>query len=461
MSIRLRLTLLYTGLMVMALGLFSILLYLVLQMSYMQAVNQSLVDVATRVQERWQRYKDLPDPKDPSWYHSTYVMIRTADGDLARDWRGEPATNLSSTGLFPLPPEARNGTPTFMSDTDAEGVPYRLYTVALTTRGQIVGYLQVAYDLRILQIASSQMMMPLVMGVLLFLGLSAWGTWWVARRAISPVDNVARAAEAIGDSANLSLRVPYEGPDDEVGRLVKTFNNMLDQLQGLYERLSTSIDAQQRFVADASHELRTPLTIIRGNIDYLQKAGQLDPEALADMASEAQRMTRLIEELLTVARADAGQNLELQPVQLGPLVTEACRKAQALPHSVDFQTELPEALNRITVLGHAEWLVRALIILIENAFKYTPQGSVAVKAGRQADGVVIQVQDTGIGIAKEDLPLIFERFYRADRARTRGGSGLGLAICRWVIGVHGGKLSVESELGKGSTFSLWLPIHRD
>jgi signal transduction histidine kinase len=438
--------------MVTALTLFSLLLYTVLQLAYMQAVDQSLIQVAGEVQDYWQNYRTLPDPSDVRFYKSTYVMIRDPQGGV---W-----SNLDK-GYFPMPEAAKRGEQVFLSDTDARGVPYRLCTVPITARGEIIAWVQVAYDLDILHTASNQLKMPLVMGALLFLGLSAWGTWWVAWKAISPVDNVARAAEAIGDSANLSLRVPYQGPDDEVGRLVKTFNDMLDQLQAMYERLSTSIDAQQRFVADASHELRTPLTIIRGNIDYLQKAGKLDPEALADMASEAERMTHLIEELLTVARADAGQTLELHPVPLGPLVEEACRKAQALPHTVDFQAELPDALDRVTVLGHSEWLVRAMIILVENAFKYTPQGSVTVRAGRQAEGVVVQVQDTGIGIAREDLPNIFERFFRADRARTRGGSGLGLAIARWVVGVHGGKLTVDSELGKGSTFSLWLPLHRE
>jgi len=275
-----------------------------------------------------------------------------------------------------------------------------------------------------------------------------------------PIQRVAEAAEAIGESADLGLRVPYKGPQDEVGRLVHTFNGMLDQLQDLYGRLGAAVDAQKRFVADASHELRTPLTIIRGNIDYLERAGTLDPEALADMKSEAARMSQLLEELLAMARADAGQKPELEPLALGPLVRDVCNKAQALPHQVEFRLELPEALDRVMVLGHAEWLRRALLILLDNAFKYTSSGSVTVRAGRQGDGVVLQVIDTGQGIAPEDLPRIFDRFYRADRARSRGGTGLGLAIASWVAGMHGGRLTAESKLGEGSTFSLWLPVYR-
>jgi len=254
--------------------------------------------------------------------------------------------------------------------------------------------------------------------------------------------------------------VPSPRTGDEVEELVDTFNNMLDRLEVLYGRLAAAVSAQQRFVADASHELRTPLTIIRGNIDYIQKAGHLDAEALSDMAVEAERMTRLIEELLTAARADASQPPELSPISLGPILSEACRMATGLPHDAEFHTDLPEALDRVVVLGNPDWLVRLLLILIDNAFKYTPTGMVTVQSGRQGDGVVVQVIDTGVGISPESLPHIFDRFYRADVARTRGGTGLGLAIARWIATVHGGSISVESEPGKGSRFSLWLPVHR-
>jgi signal transduction histidine kinase len=178
------------------------------------------------------------------------------------------------------------------------------------------------------------------------------------------------------------------------------------------------------------------------------------------MKSEAERMSLLLGELLDMARADAGQAPEMEPLALGPLVSEVCRRAEALPHQAEFHVELPEALNRVMVIGHAESLRRAILILLDNAFKYTTAGSVTVRAGRQGDGVVLQVVDTGQGIAPEDLPQVFDRFYRADRARSRGGTGLGLAIAAWVAGIHGGTLTAESQLGEGSTFSLWLPVHR-
>lgn len=448
MSIRLRLTVLYTGLMAVAFALFGLSLYLILRLTFVQAVDDTLQSLGDQVAVEFQQLNQLPRQRLVNSSVSA-AMART-EQEVWDSWNME--------GAFPLPARAKKGEATLTTEVDANNVTYRLYTIPVTFRGQPVYYVQVAYRLEVLEKASLNLRWPLILGTLLFLGMAAVGVWWVAGRALSPIDSVASAAEAIGESADLSLRVPYQGPEDEVGRMVGTFNDMLDQLQAMYGRLAASIDAQQRFVADASHELRTPLTIIRGNVDYLRKAQTLDQEALGDIASESERMTHMVEELLTMARADAGQTLELQPLVLGPLVAEACRKAQAMPHEVDFRTELPEALDRVTVMGHPEWLTRLILILVDNAFKYTPSGSVSVRAGRQGDGVVIQVQDTGMGIAKEDLPHVFERFYRADRARARGGTGLGLAIAAWAAGVHGGRLTVESELGKGSTFSLWVPL---
>jgi two-component system, OmpR family, sensor kinase len=449
-SFRLRITLFYTGMLAGALVLFSLILYLVLHWTFVQAVDDNLENVAGKVAMYFQKTGDLPE-LDRLGDRSTFVMVRVANGVLV--------DSGNFRGLFPLPEDARQGQPVYTIEVFQQGERYRLFTLPLPLGNSYI-YVQVAHTLDLLDAVHLRLRVPVGIGVMLFLGVGALGAWWLAGRAVMPINSLATAAAAIGESADLSLRVPYQGPEDELGMLVHTFNDMLGQLDGLYGRLAASVDTQQRFVADASHELRTPLTIIRGNIDYLQKVGQLDQEALADMASEAQRMTRLVEELLTMARADAGQAPAMEPLALGLLVTEVCRKAQALPHDVAFRQDLPEALDRVAVLGNAEWLSRALLILIDNAFKYTPSGSVTVRAGRQADGVVIQVQDTGIGIAREDLPHIFERFFRADRARSRGGTGLGLAIAWWVASMHEGRLTAESELGKGSTFSLWIPIYR-
>lgn len=450
MTIRARLSLLYTALMAVALLLFSTALYTAFRWVSVESIDDSMKHLANRIAVSYRLTGQPPAPNVAD--QAIFALVRTPERVLFR--------TSNFTGAFPVPAAARKGEDLYTFEAFAEGLEYRLYTLPVMRGDSPLYYVQVAYSMQVINAANQRLRMPLIGGTVAFLGLLGVAAWWIAGRAIAPLEHVARAVREISASADLSLRVPASGSEDEVGMLVGTFNDMLAQLQAVYGRLAAAVDAQQRFVADASHELRTPLTIIRGNIDYLQKAGNLDPEALTDMASEAERMTGLIEEMLAMARADAGQTPDLQPVPLGPLVTEACRKAQALPHEAGFQTELPAALDRVTVMGHAEWLVRVLLILIDNAFKYTPAGSVTVRAGRRGDGVVIQVADTGIGIPAQDLPHIFERFYRADRARGRGGSGLGLSIAHWVAGVHGGTLTAESEVGRGSTFSLWLPVCR-
>lgn len=455
MSIRLRLTLWYSAVLVLALIAFSFFLYGLLSRTFLRAVDADLEQRAARVAMFYRTYRRLPELERLA---DANTFVQVTDGNLV----------IKSGNLYhalPLPPEAAEATTGFFRTyPEAQGGRVRLYTRPFITTAQgNVLYVQVAQTLDQLDAVLTNLPQPLAFGVGAFAGLAALAGWLLARTAMAPIDRISRTAEAVGESADLSQRVSYPGPKDEVGRLADTFNLMLSRLQTAYARLEEAVDAQKRFVADASHELRTPLTIVRGNIELLQKMGDASraerEAALADMQAEAERMTRLVDDLLMMARADAGQMPELLATPLGPLVQEVCRRAQALPHEAAFSVDLPAALDRVHIWGDPESLTRCLLILIDNAFKYTPaEGSVLVRAGRMGEGIALQVQDTGIGIAPEDLPHLFERFYRADRARSRGGTGLGLAIAQWVASFHGGRLSVESHPNKGSTFTLWLPL---
>ena len=447
MSLRLRLALFYTAQLTAALLLFSFLMYGVLHWNYIREVDASLYSVAWRVAESMQRYWRIPSLRGFA-DRSTFILVRTDELVIAQS---------SDFGTFPVPVEAQAGRATYTTERDINGDPYRLYTLPVYVNGEPAFWVQVAQPLRLLDRVLTSLRTMLGAGTAVLALLTGAVAWWLAGRAIAPVQRVASAAESIGQSADLSLRVPYTGPPDEVGRLVHTFNGMLDQLQEVYARLATAVDAQKRFVADASHELRTPLTIIRGNIDYLERAGTLDPEALADMKAEAARMSELLEELLAMARADAGQKPELEPLALGPLVRDACHKAEALPHQVEFRVELPPALDRVMVMGHAEWLRRALLILLDNAFKYTPSGSVTVRAGRQGEGIVLQVIDTGPGIPEEAREVVFQKFSRLQATGSPKGMGLGLAFCRLAVEAHGGRIWVEDRPVAGSRFIFYLP----
>ena len=226
--------------------------------------------------------------------------------------------------------------------------------------------------------------------------------------------------------------------------------------------LDVAYQAQRRFVDDAAHELRAPVTSITGNLDLLERARDL-PAAerevvLADVHAETERLGRLVNDLLALARADTGQRITRTNVELDRVVIEGVRGMDHLADDVDLGIA---ALEPAVVDGDPDRLKQVLIILVENALRYTPAGGrVRVSLRRRAGEVVLAVEDSGMGIAPADLPHIFDRFYRADPARSRvaGGSGLGLAIARWIAEAHDGRIEVESEPGSGSTFRIVLPL---
>ncbi|WP_314585592.1 HAMP domain-containing sensor histidine kinase [Paenibacillus terrigena] len=299
---------------------------------------------------------------------------------------------------------------------------------------------------------------------------------FLARKSLRPIENVIRAANQIQRGSDLSVRIKRTGPNDEIGQLTDTVNEMISRMEIFYRELDESYRAQRRFVSDASHELRTPLTTIRGNVDLLEKmwgpTGELEKkhideamkkemslEALQDIAGESRRMSRLVNDLLALARADAGVIMEKEPIHLRPLVDEVIRRAQFLPRTAEWITGDLSVLDAIGVNGHKEYLQQMLFVFIENAFKYTPEGSVTIDAIRHDEQVGIRIKDTGIGMDREQVPYIFDRFYRADESRgIIAGTGLGLSIAKWIIDEHYGSVEVVTAVEKGSTFIIWLPI---
>jgi signal transduction histidine kinase len=227
-------------------------------------------------------------------------------------------------------------------------------------------------------------------------------------------------------------------------------------------RIEELFRAQQRFVADVSHELRSPLTAIRGNLDLLRRGAIENRDerdtALAAIESESARMQRLVQDLLLLAQADAGITIQKNLVELDTLLLDVYRQARltAGGNKVSLGSE-----DQAQVLGDADRLKQLFINLVDNAIKYTPNGGeVKLSLERDAQWVRVAIADAGVGIPAQDLPKIFDRFYRVDKARARdkGGTGLGLAICKWIAEAHGGRIEVQSQVGKGSTFTVWLPV---
>ncbi len=329
----------------------------------------------------------------------------------------------------------------------------RVYTLALVLDGRPIGALQVARPLAPLESAQGRLLQALVVVDALLLLLAAGGGWALARGALRPIAAVTATADAIARSGDLERRVPVTDARDEVGALAATFNRMLD-------RLDAALTAQRRFVADASHELRTPLTTLRVNLATLRRRDATRPpeevEILDDLDGELERLSRLVGGLLALARADAGQPLERARVAFDAVVRQVYTACQ---RQADARALILESAPPLAVLGSADHLEQVVRNLVENALKYTQPGGHVTLALREVDGgAELTVRDDGVGIAPEDLPHVFERFYRATSARSRPGAGLGLSIADWIVRAHGGRLSAESEPGVGSTFHVWLPL---
>ena len=274
----------------------------------------------------------------------------------------------------------------------------------------------------------------------------------LAQTALAPISQIIRTAEQIDRAQDLSRRIAFTGPQDEIGRLAGTVNSMLDRIQVMFDR-------ERQFLADVSHELRTPLTTIRGEMELMAKSGQLDPEGLEAVQAETERMSRMVGDLLLLARADSAMQLNRVPVELDTLLLEVYRGARTLAgehHTVELGHE-----DVATVLGDRDRLKQMLLNLVDNALKYTPPGStVTLSLFRDKKDVRLVVADNGPGIPPADQAHIFERFYRVDKARARasGGTGLGLSIVQWIATAHGGTATVKSVPGTGSSFVITLPL---
>ncbi|MCA9867183.1 MAG: HAMP domain-containing protein [Anaerolineales bacterium] len=268
-----------------------------------------------------------------------------------------------------------------------------------------------------------------------------------------PLEDIATVARQITRADDLSRRVPHSSRTDEIGELARAFNQTLERLDRLFR-------SQQRFLADVSHELRTPLTSVRGNLDLMKRFGHYDEESMDVIQDEMERMSRLLGDLLLLARADTGGlPLQIGPVELDNVLFEVYRQVRRIEKPVSVELT---AVDQATILGDEDRLKQLLLNMVDNGIKYTlPGGTVRLSLTKEGGWANLIISDTGIGIPPEDLPHIFDRFYRVDKARSRaqGGSGLGLAIAKWIVQAHGGAIQVDSTVGQGTTFRITLPLN--
>lgn len=458
MSIRVRLTVWYIAVLGLILLIFSAAFYNVLKFSLITNVDRDLQDRARQVAAGIEAQNNLLDIlgfgritlPQLEVFSSQAVYIQIADSAGAVI---ETSPNLMESQL-PINQDillninlGRSDLRTVTIDT----AHIRIYSVPLIFGNQLIGMVQVAHSLNEVETTLQLALFFLISGTVVALLLAALFGILLAHLSLRPIDRITLTANRIVSAQDLSRRLPVSNANDELNRLSLTINHMLARLDNFFQ-------AQVRLSADISHELRTPLTIIRGNVNMLHREDTPPEdrgEAFAAINSALDRMTRLVSDLLLLSQADAGMTLNKQPLNLDGVILEVFQEAHTLSGNV--QLKLGHA-DQAGVCGDADRLKQLLINLIDNAIKHTPAGGcVTLAVYVEADQVRVSVADTGAGISPEDLPHVFDRFYRA-KGQNRKGSGLGLAIAKWIAEAHGGTLTVESKPGMGSTFTLRLPL---
>ena len=453
MSLRARLTLLYTSLLGGILLIFGVVVYAVVSLLLIKQVDdllyataRDIIDV-TRVDSVGEI--DMINLPSLELTANVYVQVWDRQGQLQ-------STSMQLQRFDqPLDADGLAADRTTLRDVSIGNAQLRVLSVPLQVSDRPAGTLQVATSLTVVNTARTDLLYILIMAAAVSMALAALASWLAIGQALSPLALVTDTALQISRADDLSRRIPYQGPEqDEVGQLIHAFNQTLGRLETLFT-------SQQRFLADVSHELRTPLTVIKGNVDLLRRLQTVDEESLSSIDQEANRLTRLVGDLLLLAQAEQGRlPLNKGPVELDTLLLEVFQEMRVLAGN-KLNLKVSE-IDQVLVEADRDRLKQVLINLVSNAIHYTPAGGeVTLSLGRQDGQACLCVRDTGPGIPAKDLAHIFDRFYRAEKARTRsrdGGFGLGLSIANWIINRHDGSIAVQSREGQGTTFQVWLPL---
>ena len=459
MSLRSRLTLLYASIVGGILLLFGIAVYVSVSLTVIHELDDTLRIRAETVinnidiDENGNLKIDLPKLDLPE---DAYVQVWGRDNSLIS------ATQNIRILNSPLDAAGMHKTTPVFQDVNRVGSRLRVLTVPLVAGkagNRLEGILQVGTRMDVVNATQQTLLEVLLIGTSVAIVAAGLAAWISSRQALHPLDNVTKTALQITSADDLSRRIPYTGSStDEVGQLVAAFNQTLSRLENLFS-------TQRRFLADVGHELRTPLTVIKGNVGLMRKIKEFDEESLVTIEDEVDRLTRMVGDLLLLAQAESGKiPLAHEVVELDTLLLEVLNQMQVLARD-RVKLNLGN-IDQVLVCGDRDRLKQVAVNLIGNAINYTPRGGeIVVGLGKVSDRAQFTVTDNGPGIAAEDLPHIFERFYRSEKSRTRQkdgkGFGLGLSIAYWIVRNHGGRIEVNSIEGKGTTFCVWLPLAQD
>jgi signal transduction histidine kinase len=465
---RMRLTLLYSALFVQALIVISVGMHIAVAQTLHANVQRDLVSATQQIRSILNAV-GLQSVRTPSgelqvYLNSDFIQLFTNRNIGAQFFRGD-GTLISSTPnlapyMLPLPDEALHLSVTDTHDLtivrEVNGIPVKsLITRVTLLNGQTIGFIQVSRPLNDVNDTLATLQTILIIGGVMATLVTGMGSMYLSKRALRPIEQITQTAQSIVRAEDLGRRIPEPVQRDEIHQLTVTINELLSRLERLFS-------TQQRFVADVSHELRTPLTVMQGNLEVLERGASSDPvlvkEMVSDMRRETARLIRMVNDLLLLAQSETNVVLRSEPVELDTLLLEVFRELRPLANQVRLRIG---AEDQILVYGDRDRIKQALLNLGVNALQYTPPGGLVILSlERYEQFACLSVADTGIGISEAERDLIFERFYRVDRSRSRhsGGTGLGLSIVKWVAEAHGGYVTVASEVGRGSTFAIYLPL---
>ncbi len=442
LSIKARVTLWYTFFMILVFGITAVYLVSSSQRMSGRQMRERLVDTVTdAVSQVRFRYGEL-DAEELDFYKNgvSVFLYDTQGRRLApKVTRGIQVDSLLEDQTIKT---ASSGRERWMIyDVYSEGEDAGFWVrgmISMTEYGQALGNLPILFGSALPLLAV----------------LAALGGFRITRRAFRPVTQMAETARAIGTGSDLSQRIETDGRGDELNQLGDTMNEMLARLQASFE-------AERQFSSDVSHELRTPIAVIRSQCEFALsgQAGEEEKrEAFEAVLKQSERMNSIVSQLLLLSRAENGKFVpEREPVELNVLCETVCEELEAM--AAERQVKLAWNTEELQITGDETLLIRMVNNLVSNAIRYNrPGGSAEVSLRKRGKYAVLTVRDTGIGIRREDLGQIFNRFYRADRSRSSEGTGLGLSMAAWIARVHGGSIRAESVYGEGSVFTAELPI---
>lgn len=463
MTFRTKLILWYSSLVVAVIVIFGVAVYSIMNRTLVDAVDRALTETVNLVtnSSRVRVVGEFGGPTERTFILPRLDLFRASSVEV-QVWsvdQTEPLLEAASANVRdytqPLDASTLGTAEPVYSNVIINGREMRVLTSPMYARGELLANVQAFALMDTVNNAREKLLLVMSgVGALAIGGSILVGTW-LSRRALKPITEITGAAASIVKTDDLSTRLPWDGPNDELGQLISVFNEMMVRLQNLFS-------VQQRFVADVSHELRTPLTAIRGNLDIIKRYG-MDEDSMEAIESETDRMSRMVNDLLLLARADyGGLTLDLEPLDLDTVVLEAQREGQMLVKDRDLTITI-QHLEPVRIRGNADRIKQLLLNLLSNAIKFTPDGGrITLDLCCTQKQAVLQVADTGIGIAEDDLQHIFERFWQADSSRVRHtqnaeSSGLGLSIVKWIAEAHHATIEVTSQPDQGTTFTLRIP----